>query len=93
VYTLRELVRLAGEYSGHRRPVLGVPDAFARIQAFFLEHLPGGPLMSRDNLDSMKVDNVRKSALADELGIEWTSIEAIAPHYLGGKTHYGAAAA
>lgn len=93
VYTLRELVRLAGEYSGHRRPVIGVPDAFARLQAFFLEHLPGGPLMSRDNLDSMKVDNVRKSALADELGIQWTAVEAVAPRYLGPRTHYGAAAA
>lgn len=93
VYTLRELVRLAGEYSGHRRPVIGIPHAFARLQAFFLEHLPGGPLMSRDNLDSMKVDNVRRSALADELGIRWTSIEAIAPHYLRAKPRYGAAAA
>ncbi|OWW18815.1 complex I NDUFA9 subunit family protein [Noviherbaspirillum denitrificans] len=93
VYTLRELVRLAGEYSGHRRPVIGVPDAFARLQAFFLEHMPGGPLMSRDNLDSMQVDNVRTSTLADELGIQWTPIEAIAPNYLRGRSHYGAAAA
>ncbi|HYD62959.1 MAG TPA: complex I NDUFA9 subunit family protein [Noviherbaspirillum sp.] len=93
IYTLRELVKLAGEYSGHRRPVFGVPDAFARVQAFFMEHLPGGPLMTRDNLDSMKMDNIRHSALADELGIRWTSLEAIAPHYLRGRTHYGAAAA
>lgn len=93
VYTLRELVRLAGEFSGHRRPVIGVPDAFARLQAFFLEHLPGGPLMSRDNLDSMKVDNVRTSTLADELGIQWTSVEAVASRYLRGSHRYGAAAA
>ncbi|HZW23376.1 complex I NDUFA9 subunit family protein [Noviherbaspirillum sp.] len=93
VYTLRELVRMAGEYSGHRRPVVGMPDAFARLQAFFLEHLPGGPLMSRDNLDSMTVDNVRRSALADELGIQWTPIEAIAPHYLRAKARHTAAAA
>lgn len=93
IYTLRELVRLAGEYAGHRRPVIGLPDAFARVQAFFLEHLPGGPLMSRDNLDSMKVDNVRHSALADELGIHWTPIEAVAPHYLGRRAHYRTAAA
>lgn len=93
VYTLGELVRLAGEYSGHRRPVIGVPDAFARLQAFFLEHLPGAPLMTRDNLDSMKVDNVRKSALADELGIQWTALEAVAPHYLRKHAYYGTAAA
>jgi len=93
VYTLRELVRMAGEYSGHRRPVVGMPDAFARLQAFFQEHLPGGPLMSRDNLDSMTVDNVRRSALADELGIQWTPIEAIAPHYLRARARHTAAAA
>lgn len=93
VYTLRELVRLAGQYSGHRRPVIGIPAAFARLQAFFLEHLPGGPLMSRDNLDSMKVDNVRHSPLADELGIHWTSLEAVAPRYLSGRPHHGTAAA
>jgi len=84
VYTLRDLVRLAGMYSGHRRPVIGMPDAVARMQAFVLEHLPGMPLMSRDNLDSMKVDNVRQSALADELGVQWTALEAVAPQYLRG---------
>lgn len=93
VYTLRELVRLAGEYSGHRRPVIGVPDFFGRLQAFFLEHMPGGPLMSRDNLDSMKIDNIRKSALSDELKIRWTTIEAVAPQYLHPRPHYRAAAA
>lgn len=85
VYTLRELVQLAGEYTGHRRPVIALPDALARIQAFLLEHMPGGPVMTRDNLDSMKVDNVRRSALADELGITWTSLEAVAPYYLLGQ--------
>jgi uncharacterized protein YbjT (DUF2867 family) len=85
IYTLRELVKLAGEYSGHRRPVIALPYSLARLQAFVLEHLPGGPLMSRDNLDSMKVDNVRHSTLADELGIDWTALEAVAPYYLQGR--------
>ncbi len=85
VYTLRELVQLAGTYSGHRRPVVGLPDALARVQAFVLEHLPGDPLMTRDNLDSMKVDNVAHSSMADALGIEPTALEAIAPYYLQGR--------
>lgn len=84
VYTLRELVQLAGTYSGHQRPVIGMPETLARLQAFFLEHLPGGPMMSRDNLDSMKVDNVAHGPIADELGIEPTSLEAVAPYYLRG---------
>ncbi len=85
VYTLRELVRLAGMYSGHCRPVIGLPDSLARMQAFVLEHLPGETLMSRDNLDSMKVDNVAHGAWAEELGIEPTALEAVAPYYLQGQ--------
>jgi NADH dehydrogenase len=82
VYTLRELVKLAGVYSGHPRPVIGLPAPLARLQAFLLEHMPGGPLMSRDNLDSMKVDNVVRSNAAAELGIMLTPLEAVAPYYL-----------
>ncbi len=82
VYTLRELVRLAGVYSGHPRPVLALPDAIARLQAFLLEHLPGGPLMSRDNLDSMKADNVASGRYP--LPPHWhpQALEAVAPGYL-----------
>jgi NADH dehydrogenase len=82
VYTLRQLVQLAGKYSGHRRPVIGLPNALARIQAFILEHLPGPTLMSRDNLDSMKVDNVASGRYP--LPPHWkpTPLEAIAPDYL-----------
>jgi len=82
VYTLRELVRLAGVYSGHQRPVVGLPEAFARLQAFLLEHMPGGPLMSRDNLDSMKADNIASGR--HPLPPDWkpTPLEAVAPDYL-----------
>lgn len=86
VYTLRELVRLAGQYAGHRRPVIGLPQSLGRMQALFLEVMPGGPLMSRDNLDSMKVDSVARTSMADTLGITPTAIEAVAPYYLQGKT-------
>jgi NADH dehydrogenase len=82
IYTLREMVMLAGDLSGHPRPVFGLPPALAQVQAFFLEHMPGGPLMSRDNLDSMKVDNVVKVNAAVELGIKLTALEAVAPYYL-----------
>jgi len=81
-YTLRELVRLSGAYSGHVRPVIGLPPAVARMQAWTLEHLPG-QLMSRDNLDSMKVDNVAAGPIAPELGVTPTSIDAVVPQYLG----------
>ena len=91
VYTLAQLVALAGRYGGHRRPIIKLPAALAQCQAWLLEHLSGEPLMSRDNLASMRVDNVidpRSAAAtstltAAELGIKLSALEAVAPHYLG----------
>lgn len=83
IYSLRQLVRLAGEYAGHARPLIGLPPLLAGWQAFCLEHLPG-PLMSRDNLASMLVDNVATAPMAAELGIVPTALEQVAPRYLGG---------
>ncbi len=83
IYTLRELVRMAGELSGHARPVIGLPPALARLQALALEWMPGGPLMSRDNLDSMRQDNVLNAAMAPELDLVPTALESVAPGYLG----------
>jgi NADH dehydrogenase len=86
VYTLEQLARLAGRWSGHPRPVLALPDGLARLQAGLMEWLPGTPLMSRDNLDSMKVPNVANEALPglDALGVRRTGLEAVVPDYLGG---------
>lgn len=83
VYRMRELLHLTGAYSGHARPVIGLPDALARIQAFLLEHVPGGPLMSRDNLDSMKSDNVASGHYPMPPDWHPTPLEAVAPDYLG----------
>ena len=82
VFTLRELVALAGQYSGHRRPILALPDALGRLQAAALEFAPGPTLMSRDNFDSMAIDNVASGPIAPELGLTPTPLAAIAPAYL-----------
>jgi NADH dehydrogenase len=85
VYTLAELVRLAGRWSGHERPIVPLPQALGRLQAMLLEWLPGEPVMSRDNLDSMRVDNVATGTLPglDRLGITPTPLEAVMPVALG----------
>ena len=91
VFTLKELVQLAGRYAGvnhgRGRPVVGLPDALARLQAFFMELAPGDPLLSRDNLDAMKTDNVASGKLPglQALGITPASLEAIGPSYLGAR--------
>ena len=83
IYTLSDLVKLAGIYSGHSRLVLPLSTSLGRLQAWFLEHAPGEPLMSRDNLDSMQSDNVAHAPIAAELGISPAHLEAVAPYYLG----------
>lgn len=88
VYTLAELVRMAGRWSGHPRPVVPLPDSLGRLQARMMEWLPGEPLMSRDNLESMRVASVASGALPGlgSLGITPAAVEAIAPLYLGKAT-------
>jgi uncharacterized protein YbjT (DUF2867 family) len=84
VLSLRQLFELAGRCVGASRPIVHLPDGLARIQAWMMERMPGPTLMSRDNLDSMKAPNIAsgKRPGLRELGIEPTSIEAIAPLYL-----------
>jgi uncharacterized protein YbjT (DUF2867 family) len=57
-YTLGDLVRFAGYKIGCSRLVIPIPAAFGYLQAWMLEIMPGKTLMSRDNLASMKVDNI-----------------------------------
>jgi uncharacterized protein YbjT (DUF2867 family) len=85
VLTLADLVRAAGRWSGHPRPVLALPSALGRLQALAMECLPGPPLMSRDNLDSMSVPTVASGALPglDWLDIAPAAVDTIAPTYLG----------
>ena len=61
VYTLRQLVEYVGDLTGCRRPVIPLPEGLAMLQAGMLEMLPG-PLMSRDNVRSMKADNIAEGA-------------------------------
>lgn len=82
VYTLGELVALAALWSGHPRPVIALPMSIGRMQAWFFECLPGQPLMSRDNLASLTVDNISAQPMNPLLGIVPTALESIAPAYL-----------
>lgn len=82
VYTLESLVRYCGELIGRQARIVRLPDALAYMQALTFEALPGAPLITRDNLDSMSLDAVMSGPLAPELNLEPVAVEAIAPAYL-----------
>ena len=84
IYTLRELVRYAGEVTGRPRPIIALGAALGRLEATMLEHLPG-TMMSRDNLASMQVDSICGCDFPSEFGIEPQALETIAPSYLGAE--------
>jgi uncharacterized protein YbjT (DUF2867 family) len=89
VLTLGELVKRAGQWAGvnqgRGRPVIGLPMWVGWLQAAAMELAPGEPLMSRDNLASMQVDNVATGKLPglQALGISAASAAGLAPTYLG----------
>jgi uncharacterized protein YbjT (DUF2867 family) len=85
VFTLAELVRLAGRHGSQERLLVPLPLALGRLQALVMELLPGQPLMSRDNLDAMRLDNVASGQYPglSALGIQPTALEPVAASYLG----------
>ena len=89
VFTLKQLVQIAAQLSGAGggmgRLVIPLPAWAGRLQASLMGMAPGEPLMSLDNLDSMKIDNVAsgKHPGLDSLGITASALRPIARQYLG----------
>jgi NADH dehydrogenase len=81
VYTLRELVAIAGRVSGHPRPIVGLGKTASYLQAAALELSPV-KLLTRDNVRSMSIDNVCECGWPDVFGFEPSALEAVAPTYL-----------
>lgn len=88
VFTLEQLVRLSAQIVGIRegrgRPVVPLPRWLAYLQAVVTELLPGEPLLSRDNLNSMRIDNVASGLWPglEALGITPAALLPIAQDYL-----------
>ena len=92
VLTLKELVQLsaiaAGINHSRGRPVIALSPFLGKLQASAMRLLPGEPLISQDNLDSMRVDNVGTGKLPNlqTLGITPSALAAIVPTYLGNSS-------
>lgn len=87
-YSLRQLVEFTATTAGSPRQIIALPDFLARMQAGMLELLPG-QLMSRDNLDSMRIASTCDCPFPEVFGIKPSALEAIAPGYLANLTPRG----
>ncbi|TAH47575.1 MAG: complex I NDUFA9 subunit family protein [Betaproteobacteria bacterium] len=81
VYTLRQLVEYVSAQVGCPRPIVPLPESLALLQAGLMELAPQ-PLMSRDNVRSMRADNVA-SGVPLPFGLRPTALEAVVPTWLG----------
>lgn len=81
VFTLADLVRHAGRWAGCERTVVPLPATVGKLQAWVMEHLPGKTLMSRDNVDSLRVHNVASAVIpgVSELGISVSALSQVFP--------------
>ncbi len=82
IYTLREIVSLVANTTGHRRWIIGLPDFAARLQGLVMDFVPGRPFSS-DNYRSLKVDSVCTVDGFAKLKIVPHSMAAAARQYLG----------
>ena len=81
--SFRDLLRFILDTTGHRRPMIDMPDGLVRLQARLSEFLPNPPL-TRDQLVMLQRDNVVAPGAPGlaELGIAAKSVEAVVPGYL-----------
>jgi NADH dehydrogenase len=83
VWTFREILAFILKTTHRDRKMIDIPMGIARLQAFFLQHVPGKPL-TPDQLLMLSKDNVVAPGalgLAD-LGIVATPVELVVPGYL-----------
>ena len=86
VYTLKELVQKTAVMAGLKRRVIGLPDAFSRLQGLLMDFVPGKPFSS-DNYRSLQLDNTSVENSLWRFGIHPHSIEAEVGEYLGRSAH------
>ena len=83
VLSLQQIVQQVGAMAGCRRPVLPLPEFAGLLQAGLMGLMPGPPLMSRDNVLSMRVPNVATGRLPGlaSLGITPAALASLASHF------------
>lgn len=94
ILTMRELNRRICEATGHRRPLVDLPDAVSGAMASLLGWLPGAPI-TRDQWLMLQKDNVVPAGAKGlkDLGVSPTPLAAVAEGWLTSYRRHGRFAA
>jgi NADH dehydrogenase len=83
IFSLREIVTEIARALGKRRVIIGLPDGLARIQAWLMDYVVPGRILSVDSFKSLAVASVCTENGLAALGIQPTSMRIVLPSYLG----------
>ena len=81
VLTLEQIVRQTAAAAQLACHIVRLPDPLAQLQAALMQLLLGKPF-SLDNYHSLLIDSVCRSSGCERLGIQPTSLSALAPLWL-----------
>jgi NADH dehydrogenase len=82
IFSLREIVGEVAKALGKKRMIIGLPDALGRIQAWFMDYIVPGKILSVDSYKSLSVASVCTENGFAELGIKPAALRAMLPNYL-----------
>ncbi len=83
-YTLREIVQFTAQQINTNTMTLPLNKFFSKPAVWVMDKFPAAP-MTMDNYRSMLKDSVCAEPVAEELGLNLHSVEAIVPQYLAGQ--------
>lgn len=86
IFSLREIVAEIAKALGKRRLIIGLPDTLASLQAWLMDYVVPGRILSVDSFKSLTVASVCTENGLDALGVRATAMRDLLPTYLGSKT-------
>ncbi|MDH3420488.1 MAG: complex I NDUFA9 subunit family protein [Gammaproteobacteria bacterium] len=83
ILSLREIVAEIAKALGKRRLIIGLPDTLASVQAWLMDYVVPGRILSVDSFKSLTVASVCTENGLEALGIRATAMRDLLPSYLG----------
>ena len=85
IFSLREIIAEIAKALGRKRVIIGLPDSLARVQAWLMDYVVPGRILSVDSFKSLAVASVCTENGLAALDIRPTSMRVMLPTYLGSK--------